>query len=495
MELTMTGICKSFEDVQVLRDVSLSVGAGEIHALVGENGAGKSTLMKILTGVYTRDAGTITIDGQLADIRKIRDSEHLGIAIIHQELNMLPDMTLTDNLFLGHEQRNAVGMLDLKAMKLQAAEALGRLGLDIDPGVRARELTVGQLQLVEIARALMRNARLIIMDEPTSALTDREIDRLFEAIRDLRNQGVSFVYISHRMEELFSLCDRVTVMRDGLTVGDRNMADTSFDELVTLMVGRDIGHRFPPRTGKPGQVIFRAAGLSQTGRFKNVSFELRQGEVLGFAGLMGSGRTEIMHALFGSTPLTEGTLWLDGREVTISSPRAAMALGLAFVTEDRKTEGLFLDFSVAYNMASANFKALSSRGVVDRAKSRAYVEENITRFRVKTASPELAIRHLSGGNQQKVILAKWLGRNPKVLILDEPTRGVDVGAKREIYEMIDELAVQGMAIILVSSELPEILGLCDRTVVMHEGELTGILDRDEFSQEKIMSLAAGGLQS
>lgn len=494
MIVSMKGICKSFGDVQVLKDVSLEVGAGEVHALVGENGAGKSTLMKILTGVYSRDAGEIFVDGRLADIRKIRDSEHLGIAIIHQELNMLPEMSLTDNLFLGHEIRNAAGFLNLKAMKIQAREALGRLGLETDPGVKARELTVGQLQLVEIARALMRNAQLIVMDEPTSALTDREIERLFEAIQGLKAQGVSFVYISHRMEELFALCDRVTVMRDGCTVGEKAMADTTFDELVTLMVGRDIGERFPRRTSQPGDVIFQAEGLSQEGKFKNVSFELRQGEVLGFAGLMGSGRTEIMHALFGSTALKEGTIRLNGKPVSIPSPKAAMELGIAFVTEDRKKEGLFLDFSVAYNLASANLKALSNRGIVDRTKTKAYVNESIRSFRVKTASAELSIRHLSGGNQQKVILAKWLGRRPQVLILDEPTRGVDVGAKREIYEMIDQLAAQGMGIIMVSSELPEILGLCDRAVVMHEGRLTGILDHQDFSQEKIMSLATGGSQ-
>lgn len=492
MHISMKGICKAFEDVKVLQNVSLKVGEGEIHALVGENGAGKSTLMKILTGVYTKDAGEVTVNDRPADIRRIRDSEHLGIAIIHQELNMLPEMSLTDNLFLGHEIRNAAGILNLKAMKTQAKQALERLGLDADPGTKARELTVGQLQLVEIARALMRSAKLIIMDEPTSALTDREIDRLFEAIRSLKSQGVSFVYISHRMEELFSLCDRVTVMRDGCTVIEKAMADTTFEELVTLMVGRDIGERFPPKTSQLGDVIFRAEGLGQTGKFSGVSFDLRRGEVLGFAGLMGSGRTEIMHALFGSTALSEGALWLNGKPLTVGSPQAAMDSGLAFVTEDRKKEGLFLDFSVAYNLASANLKALSAHGIVDRSRTKAYVSDSIARFRVKTASQEISIRHLSGGNQQKVILAKWLGRKPQVLILDEPTRGVDVGAKREIYEMIDQLAAQGMGIILVSSELPEILGLCDRAVVMREGRQTGILDRQDFSQEKIMSLATGG---
>lgn len=492
MHISMKGICKSFGDVEVLRNVSLEVGAGEIHALVGENGAGKSTLMKILTGVYSKDAGEVSVDGGPVDIRKIRDSEHLGIAIIHQELNMLPEMSLTDNLFLGHELRNAAGILDLRTMKIQAKEALARLGLDVDPGTKARALTVGQLQMVEIARALMRKARLIVMDEPTSALTDREIERLFEAIRGLKREGVSFVYISHRMEELFSLCDRVTVMRDGCTVVEKTMADTTFEELVTLMVGRDIGQRFPPKTSEVGAVVFRAEGLSQTGKFTDISFDLRQGEVLGFAGLMGSGRTEIMHALFGSTALTAGKVWLNGKPLAMTSPKAAMESGLAFVTEDRKKEGLFLDFSVAYNLASANMKALSAHGIVDRARTKAYVSESLRNFRVKTASQEISIRHLSGGNQQKVILAKWLGRRPQVLILDEPTRGVDVGAKREIYEMIDQLAAEGMGIIMVSSELPEILGLCDRAVVMREGRLMGILERQEFSQEKIMSLATGG---
>lgn len=492
MRLSMKGISKAFGEVSVLKDVSLQVGDAEVHALVGENGAGKSTLMKILTGVYSKDAGTVTVDDRPVDIHRIRDSEALGIAIIHQELNMLPDMTLTDNLFLGHEIRSPLGIIDPKAMKQQAREALLRLGLDIDPGVKARTLTVGQLQMVEIARALMRQARMIIMDEPTSALTEREIERLFEAIRALRDQGVSFIYISHRMEELFALCDRVTVMRDGATVGERALSETTFEELVTLMVGREIGERFPARTSVPQEVVLSVQGFGQHGRFKDISFQLRRGEVLGFAGLMGSGRTEIMHALFGSTLPDEGEVMLKGSPVRFRTPAEAMESGIAFVTEDRKKEGLFLDFSVAYNLASANFKSLSDRGVVDRVRTARYVEENIRRFGVKTASPELAIRHLSGGNQQKVILAKWLGRTPEVLILDEPTRGVDVGAKREIYEIIDRLAAQGMAIIVVSSELPEILGLCDRAAVMHEGRLKGILERKDFSQENIMCLATGG---
>jgi ribose transport system ATP-binding protein len=490
VKLEMRGIRKSFGPVAVLKDMRLDVADSEIHALVGENGAGKSTLMKILGGVIPRDSGDILVDGEAAEIAKVRDAERYGIAIIHQELSILPDMSVADNIFLGSVPRTRLGLVDDAEMRRVASETLSRLGLDVEPRQKAGSLGIGQLQLVEIAKALSRKARLIVMDEPTSALSDREIERLFSVMRGLRAEGVSFVYISHRLEELFAVCDRLTVIRDGEFIETAPIAELSYDRVVAMMVGREIGDRFPPKTNKPGEVVLEARGLGRGAAFRGVSFSLRKGEVLGVAGLMGAGRTEVMRALFGAEPADSGEILLDGKPVRIDSPREAMRLGLALVTEDRKLEGLFLGFGVDFNIGAANFPALGRRGIVAPGRLASYAGRLAQTLHVKAPALGAPASSLSGGNQQKVVLAKWLGREPRILVLDEPTRGVDVGAKREIYEIIDRLAAQGVAVIMVSSELPEIVGMSDRVLVMRAGEAAGLIESD-ISQERIMSLATG----
>lgn len=493
MKLEMRAIEKAFGPVQVLKKMQLEVLPQEIHALVGENGAGKSTLMKILGGVIQKDAGEIFIDGKLVEISKVRDAENLGIAIIHQELSILPFMSITENVFLGKEIKNKFGLVDAKKMNGIVSQKLAELGLSVNPEQRAVTLSVGQMQLVEIAKALIHNASLIVMDEPTSALTEHEIERLFQLIRDLKNKGVSFVYISHRLEELFAICDRLTVLRDGEYITTAPVSELSFNTVVSLMVGREIGDRFPPKTNKPADTILEVKNLSRGKAFRNISFNLRKGEILGIAGLMGAGRTELVRAIFGAEPPDAGTIQLDGLPVRISTPLDAMNRGIGLVTEDRKLEGLFLTFSVDFNISAANFKNLAKFGVVHPAELKRYAEQQAQPLHVKAPSVSVPVSSLSGGNQQKVVVAKWLGRKPSILILDEPTRGVDVGAKREIYEIMNHLAEQGVAIIMVSSELPEIVGMSDRVLVMRQGELAGIVE-GEITQEKIMSLATGVTQ-
>ncbi|WP_368658749.1 sugar ABC transporter ATP-binding protein [Metabacillus halosaccharovorans] len=492
MELRMSGICKSFGTVQVLKDAGIHVKEKEIHALMGENGAGKSTLMKILTGVYTKDTGDIEINGELFELTSIKDSENKKIAFIHQELNVLNEMSIVDNMFLGKEKKNKFGLIDKKAMVEIAKEKLQMLGLDIDPNTLIKDISIGSRQLVEIAKALLMDAELIIMDEPTAALTDKEIDLLFKIIRELRDKGVSFVYISHRMEEIFDICDEITIMRDGAYIGQKTIKETSFDEIVSMMVGYDLDDRFPRIEISPGETILSVKELSQRGKFENVSFDVRKGEILGFSGLMGSGRTEVMHAIFGSTKFDSGEIHISGKKVTISSPIVAKRKGLGFITEDRKNEGLILDFSVRDNMVLPSLPSFANNKLIEDKSIRSMVEEFIGKLKVKTASQEISVGKLSGGNQQKIVIAKWLITNPKILILDEPTRGVDVGAKKEIYEIINQLKKAGVAIIIVSSELPEILGICDRIAVMHEKKLVKILNRDEATQESVMQYAAVG---
>ncbi|WP_026560684.1 sugar ABC transporter ATP-binding protein [Bacillus sp. J37] len=492
MELRMSGICKSFGAVQVLKDAGIHVKEKEIHALMGENGAGKSTLMKILTGVYTKDTGDIEINGELFELTSIKDSENKKIAFIHQELNVLNEMSIVDNMFLGKEKKNKLGLIDKKAMVKIAKEKLQMLGLDIDPSTLIKDISIGSRQLVEIAKALLMDAELIIMDEPTAALTDKEIALLFKIIRELRDKGVSFVYISHRMEEIFDICDEITIMRDGAYIGQKTIKETSFDEIVSMMVGYDLDERFPRIEISPGETILSVKDLSQKGKFENVSFDVRKGEILGFSGLMGSGRTEVMHAIFGSTKFDSGEIHISGKKVNISSPIVAKRMGLGFITEDRKNEGLILDFSVRDNMALPSLSSFANNKLIEDRSIRSMVEEFIGKLKVKTASQEISVGKLSGGNQQKIVIAKWLITNPKILILDEPTRGVDVGAKKEIYEIINQLKKAGVAIIIVSSELPEILGICDRIAVMHEKKLVKIFNRDESTQESVMQYAAVG---
>ena len=491
----MQNISKAFSGNQVLKNVRFEIAKGEIHALMGENGAGKSTLMKILTGIYSRDTGEIYVKGNLIQFNNPKEAEKEGIAVIHQELNILPDLTVCENLFLGREKTyGKTAFLNTSAMKKEAKSTLLELGLDIDVDTPARELSVGRQQIIEIAKALSTNAEVIIMDEPTAALTDREITTLFEMILKLKAKGVSFVYISHRMEEIFAICDRITILRDGSYVSTERISETSFEKVVQLMVGRELGDRFPKRDAVIGEEKLVVTGLSRKGLFENVSFTVHAGEVIGFAGLMGAGRTEVVQTLFGYHQPSAGTIQLDGKNISISNPREAIRQGIGYVSEDRKSEGLITDFTVAENMSLPNLGRLSNNGIMHKAKENSFVGEMIERLRIRTSGGSQKVKSLSGGNQQKVVIAKWLGIEPQILILDEPTRGVDVGAKKEIYSIMNSLAERGVAIILVSSELPEIMGLADRVLVLHEGKLKATIEKQDMTQERIMHYATGGDQ-
>ncbi|RAZ70299.1 sugar ABC transporter ATP-binding protein [Planococcus maitriensis] len=491
--INMTDICKSFSGNAVLKNVHFSLQKGEIHALMGENGAGKSTLMKIMSGIYTRDSGTVEVKGKKVEFTSPKQAEAEGIAVIHQELNILPHLSIADNLFLGREETiGRTGILKTKDMERKTKKILGDLGLDIDPSLPASNLSVGQQQLVEIGKALSMDAEMIIMDEPTAALTDREIETLFVTIRDLQKRGVSFVYISHRMEEIFSLCDRITILRDGEYVGERKISGTSFEEIVQMMVGRELGSRFPERSSSIGDVKLSVKGLSRKNCFEDISFDIHKGEIVSIAGLMGAGRTEVAQSLFGYKKAEGGTVELDGKPVKIDNPKKAKELGIGYVTEDRKSEGLIVDFTVEENISMANFESISNKGLLSKDKERKLYDRMVKRLGIRTSGPDQAAKSLSGGNQQKVVIAKWLGIEPDVLILDEPTRGVDVGAKKEIYSIINELAARGVAILMISSELPEVIGMADRVLVMHEGRLTADLPKQEMTQETIMHYATGG---
>lgn len=490
----MKHINKSFGDVKVLENAGIHVRDKQIHALMGENGAGKSTMMKILTGVYKKDSGEILINGKIEEIHNIKESENLRIAFIHQELNVVREMSIVDNMFLGKELKNKFGLIDKKTMIKIAKEKLSVLGLDINPNTLIKDISVGYRQLVEIAKALLLDAELIIMDEPTAALTDKEIELLFKVMKDLKEKGVSFIYISHRMEEIFELCDEITVLRDGEYVGCEKISDTSFDEIVSMMVGYDMNDRFPRVNITPGEVVLSVKELRKHGKFEDISFDLRSGEVLGFSGLMGSGRTDVMHSIFGSTKYDSGEIYLNNKKVNINSPSTAKRLGFGFITEDRKNEGLILDFAINSNMVLPSLNDFKNKGFMDDSQISKKVDRFIEKLKVRTSSQTIEVGNLSGGNQQKVVIAKWLITKPRILILDEPTRGVDIGAKKEIYEIINELKKEGVAIIVVSSELPEVLGICDRVAVMHEKKLKKIFDIKDATQKKIMEYATGGGQ-
>ncbi|WP_096435856.1 sugar ABC transporter ATP-binding protein [Alteribacter populi] len=493
MVIQMEGIDKSFSANQVLKNVQFSLNKGEIHALMGENGAGKSTLMKILTGIHQRDNGTIKVKNKQVKYEHPKDAEQDGIAVIHQELNILPELTVAENLFLGNEQTvGKIGWLKTKEMNRIAEQKLLDLGLKVKATERAGSLSVGKQQIIEIAKALLTNADIIIMDEPTAALTGREIETLFKTIRDLQAKGVSFIYISHRMEEIFSLCQRITVLRDGEYVGTKKIPDTNFDDVVKMMVGRELGGRFPDHDLQPGETKLEVKGLSRAGEFESASFYVREGEILGISGLMGAGRSELVETIFGYRKADHGEILIDGEKVTIKSPHVAINKGIGFVSEDRKSKGLIVDFSIKDNLSLTNFSDISSSSWISSQKEMALYDELVKKLSVRTSGPAQAAKSLSGGNQQKVVIAKWLGTSPKVLILDEPTRGVDVGAKKEIYMIMNELAKQGVAIIMVSSELPEVIGLSTRVAVMFEGEILTTLERSELTEETIMHYATGG---
>ena len=492
MNIEMKGINKSFGSNQVLKDAGFLLKDGEVHALMGENGAGKSTLMKILTGVYTKDSGTVIVDGEEVSYKTPQEAEKAGIVFIYQELNVLFDLTVVENLFMGKEITKGLGVCDMKAMKAKAKEVMDRVGVNIPVDAVMSDLSVGQQQMVEICKALMVDAKVIIMDEPTAALTESETEGLFKVINSLREKGVSIVYISHRMEEIFALCDRITILRDGQYIDTKEIKDLTMDDVVQMMIGREIGERFPARDVKIGDEVLRVEGLSSGKLFHDVNFSVKAGEVLGVAGLMGAGRTEIMQAIFGNLKKDGGKIFIEDKEVTIKNPRQAIAAGIGFITEDRKTEGLLLEKSIAENIEIANLDRVSNHSVLNKAKQDNLVKKGIEDFRVKCFGPWHECNNLSGGNQQKVVLAKWVATEPKILILDEPTRGVDIGAKKEIYNVINDLAAKGVAVIMVSSELPEVLGMSDRIMVVREGEVRGILDGKEADQAKIMTLATGG---
>ncbi|TYR79388.1 sugar ABC transporter ATP-binding protein [Priestia megaterium] len=492
MDIKMTNIHKAFGKNQVLSGVDFELKPGEVHALMGENGAGKSTLMNILTGLHKKDEGQIWIDGKETYFNNPKEAEQHGVTFIHQELNIWRDMTVLENLFIGKELRTSFGFLKTKEMKEMAKKQFEQLAVTVPLEQEAGLCSVGQQQMIEIAKALMTNAKVIIMDEPTAALTEREIQKLFDVINRLRKQGVSIVYISHRMEEIFAICDRITVMRDGKTVDTTPIPETSFDDVVRRMVGRALTDRFPSRNPVLGEKVFEVKELTKKGVFQDISFSVQRGEIVGVAGLMGAGRTEIMRVIFGLDPFDSGDILLNGERVSIQRPDQAVKLGIGFITEDRKDEGLVLDFSIRENIALPSLYSFSPKGMIERKSEQDFVDLLIERLTIKTQSSETSARNLSGGNQQKVVIAKWIGIRPKVLILDEPTRGVDVGAKREIYQLMNELTERGVAIIMVSSELPEVIGMSDRVLVIHEGKLTGELMKDEATQEKIMTFATGG---
>ncbi|MEC1156199.1 sugar ABC transporter ATP-binding protein [Cytobacillus horneckiae] len=490
----MKQIHKSFYSVNVLRGVDFDLFSGEIHALMGENGAGKSTLVKILTGIHKSNQGEIFYKGNQTEFSSPKDAEKNGMAVIHQELNIIPYLTVAENMFLGKELKaTPFGILKTKEMNQRTKEYLNRLGIDMDPQKPAGELSVGQQQMIEIARAIAANTEVLIMDEPTAALTDREIETLFKVMDQLRQEGVAIIYISHRMEEIFRMCNRITVLRDGQSIGTKNTNETNFEEIVKMMVGRELGERFPDRTADIGDTYFSVENLSLEGVFNNISFDVKKGEILGVAGLMGAGRTEIMEAIFGARKKSSGTIVLDGKELSIKKPHHAIKAGIGFITEDRKDEGLVLGLTVRENLSIPNLKTLSNQTIMSDNKEKQFSKDMIEKLRIKTSSSEQEVKSLSGGNQQKVVFGKWLGINPKLLILDEPTRGVDVGAKKEIYSIMNEETKKGKSIIMVSSELPEILGMSDRIMVIHEGKVTAILDKADANQEKIMEAATGGI--
>jgi ABC-type sugar transport system ATPase subunit len=487
--LEMRGIVKSFPGVQALRGVNFSLNAGEVLALLGENGAGKSTLMKVLGGAVRADAGAIVIDGVVQHFASPQDSRRAGVAVIYQEFNLVPGLTAGENIFLGQEPTRA-GFIAQSEERRRAAELFQRLGVDVDLDTPCRRLTTAQQQLVEIAKALAFQARIIVMDEPSAALTQHEVDRLFAIIGELKRQGIGIVYISHRLDEIFTVADRVTVLRDGANVGERPIVQVSRHELIELMVGRELSDEFPPRSTTIGAPRLEVRGLRRGRAVRDVSLSVRRGEILALTGLVGAGRTETARLIFGADRREAGEIRLDGRVLAIRSPRDAIAAGIGLLTEDRKLQGLVLGHSVRENFGLPNLNWLTRGGFVQLRRERDEFSRYTTTLRIKASSSEQRAGTLSGGNQQKVVLAKWLARNCDVLIFDEPTRGIDVGAKYEIYLLMNELAAQGKAILMISSELPEVLGMADRILVLHEGRVTGeIADPRSATQEQIMKLA------
>lgn len=489
--LEMKNISKAFYGVQALNNVDFSVLRGETHILLGENGAGKSTLVKILSGAYHKDAGEIFFDGEQIEISTPLDAQRKGISIIYQEFNLIPGLSVAENIFLGREPVKGNKLINWRVLNEDAKAILDKLHADVSPTALVATLSVAEQQFVEIAKALSFGAKLIIMDEPSATLTPAEIDRLFAVIRDLKRAGVSIIYISHHLDEIFEIGDRVTVLRDGELVATDDIKNVTKDMIIRWMVGRDLTNTYPPRTTTPGEVVLEVQNLSRRGELHDISFHLRRGEILGIAGLVGSGRTELVRALYGADPIDRGEIKLHGRTLAIKTPKESIKNGIGFLPEDRKQEGLVLEQSVKNNVTLANLVKVVKNGIISGSAEKAAVDEYVRNLGIRTVNQQVLIKNLSGGNQQKVVLAKWLFTDSDILIFDEPTRGIDVGAKYEIYQLMNRLTEQGKSVIMVSSELPEIIGMSDRVLVLHNGRITGEYTRDQFDQELIMKNAAG----
>jgi inositol transport system ATP-binding protein len=489
--LRMEGISKAFPGVQALDNVKLDVRPGTVHALMGENGAGKSTLMKVLIGMYRADAGTVTLAGEQVQIPDTATALRLGISMIHQELSPVPEMQVHENIWLGREPVNRVGLIDKRAMVAKTRELFARWEIGINPRSVMKNLSVAQTQMVEIAKAISYDSRMVIMDEPTSAITEREVDHLHRMIRALKATGVAVIYITHKMDEVFRISDDVTVFRDGKHVATLPAGELDHGKLVALMVGRELTHMFPKEHAEIGEVVMSVRGLTRKGKVEDITFDVRRGEILGLAGLMGSGRTEVLEGIFGAAKLDAGEIWINGKKAPITQPADAIAHGLGLLTEDRKLTGIMGVLSVRDNMVVASLDRFSPSGFLQKRRIEAACKAQREALAIKTPSLAQLIKLLSGGNQQKVLVSRWLLTTPDILMIDEPTRGIDVGAKAEIHRLMSTLAKEGKAILMVSSELPEILGMSDRVLVMHEGRIKGEFSRAEATQVKIMQAATG----
>jgi rhamnose transport system ATP-binding protein len=493
--LALVGVSKTFGAVQALRDVTIELHAGEVHALAGENGAGKSTVVKTFAGVHRPDAGEVRLDGRPVDFHTPADAQHAGVAVIYQEPTLFPDLSVAENIFMGRQPRTSLRRIDRKAMHAAAAGLFERLGVVLDPEQPARGLSIADQQMVEIAKALSRDARVLIMDEPTAALTGQEVARLFAVTRTLREQGCAILFISHRLEEIFELCRRVTTLRDGTWIATEPVAGLTTDDLVQRMVGRDLGELYPKQDVAPGEVALKVSRLTREGVFTDVSFEVRRGEIVALAGLVGAGRSEVARAVFGVDRWDAGEVAVNGRALTAGSPTAAMAAGVALVPEDRRQQGLVMEMSIERNMGLtqlATLRKASGRGpLLSRRVERDRARDWALKLQLKFARLSDGVGVLSGGNQQKVVLAKWLATEPAVLIVDEPTRGVDVGTKAEVHRLLSELAAEDLAVLMISSDLPEVLGMADRVLVMHEGRLVAEIPRAEATEQSVMAAATG----
>jgi rhamnose transport system ATP-binding protein len=489
--IEFSGIAKQFGSVYALKSVELTLHPGEVHALLGENGAGKSTLVKMLAGIHRPDAGTFKVSGQEVALYTPTQSRELGIAVVHQEPMLFPDLDIAENVFMGRHPRDRFGRINWKLMYREVDELLASLDVPINSHTPVQGLSVAEKQLVEIAKALSLEARVLVLDEPTATLSGHEVDELFAIVKRLRERGVAILFVSHRLEEVFAIADKVTIFRDGTYIVTKPISEINTDEIIKYMVGRELSNLFPKGDATIGDVVLDVQHLTRPGVFRDVSFQLHRGEILGFAGLIGAGRTEIARVLFGVDQAESGEIVLNGKSVHIHSPRSAMKHGIAYVPEDRHQHGLVLDFSITTNITLSILQQVSRLGMVNTRREQTIARDYSQQLNVRSAGVQQLVKALSGGNQQKVVLSKWLATHPTVLILDEPTRGIDVGAKAEVHHIISDLAAEGLAIILISSELPEVLAMADRVMVMHEGRVTGTFARSEATQENVMFAATG----